>query len=94
MIQIQGHTRDTRHHHAGVARPRPPDSHSLVEALTIHVAPSSPMLQYTEPRRWLRSANNVSELTYFVSSTGRNVLAVSALTLLVGRQDGHPACKN
>jgi len=31
---------------------------------------------------------------YFLCSTGYpNVLAFSALTLLVGRQEGHPACK-
>ena len=33
------------------------------------------------------AGKNVSEMIYFVSS------AFSALTLLVGRQEGHPACK-
>jgi len=40
----------------------------------------------------------ISSLTYIFPTTGTwlvyyNVLAFSALTLLVGRQEGHPACK-
>ena len=31
--------------------------------------------------------------TYYASSVNREGVAFSALTLLVGRQEGHPACK-
>jgi len=45
-------------------------------------------LQYQAKRL---AGKNVSEITYFVSSGIYS--AFSALTLLVERQEGHPACK-
>ena len=32
--------------------------------------------------------------TYLLTFASNSVIAFSALTLLVGRQEGHPACKN
>ena len=50
-------------------------------------------------QRLKMSHEGVSKMTYFVSSWRKTTVpsvlcAFSALTVLVGRQEEHPACKN
>ena len=62
---------------------------NIYESFTHKMAAETSWQRYME-----RNYVTVTLCIYFVTAVCSCVLAFSALTLLVGRQEGHPACKN
>ena len=62
-----------------------------VSALNCHVVCCTPVLSFKCTFMWLFFGSSVFIL---VENIRYILYAFSALTLLVGRQEGHPACKN
>ena len=73
------------------------DNHTNTSSLKFYRPGSLPDAQpkVSKHWRWMRlSGNNSLSLAQFLLQLNMKLYAFSALTLLVGRQEEHPACKN